>query len=165
MVHSRMVVALDITTRSVLLVMKCARNDGTLLAVIENVECRTCRYVEERGEAERDASANVRVKESITTKWSMHSVYKNAERIRSKPRIARHRKIFIQITICNAERVVVVGRTFDSGRGCNRRPGRVTQDRVCTSCHSQCRSPPWWRYHHEHCNGPRDNQCRFDVKL
>ena len=60
-------------------------------------------------EAERDASVNVRVKESITTEMEcVRRAQKRVERIRSKQKIARHRKIFIRITICNAERVVVV---------------------------------------------------------
>ena len=60
-------------------------------------------------EAERDASVSVRVEESITTEMEyVRRVQKRAERIRSKQRTARHRKTFIQITICNVERVVVV---------------------------------------------------------
>ena len=60
-------------------------------------------------EAERDASVNVRVKESITTEMEcVRRAQKRVERIRSKQKIARHRKIFIRITICNVEHVVVV---------------------------------------------------------
>ena len=60
-------------------------------------------------EAERDASVNVRVKESITTEMEcVRRAQKCAERIRSKQKLARHRKIFIRITICNVEHVVVV---------------------------------------------------------
>ena len=60
-------------------------------------------------EAERDASVNVRVKESITTEMEcVRRAQKRVERIRSKQRTARHRKIFIRITIYNVEHVVVV---------------------------------------------------------
>ena len=75
------------------------------MSSVEHVD--TLRRVRE--EAERDVSVNVQAEESITTEMEcVRRVQKRAERIRSKPRIACHRKTFIQITICNAERVVVV---------------------------------------------------------
>ena len=75
------------------------------MSSVEHVD--TLRRVRE--EAERDVSVNVQVEESITTEMEyVQHAQKRAEPIRSKQRIARHRKILIQITICNVERVVVV---------------------------------------------------------
>ena len=145
----------------------CSETTGCLKrGTLKNVECRGCRYVEEKERVgtrcKRQCSSGNYNKRGVCTactKTCRANYYKTSSCYTSKDFESDHDLVCKRCRSC-------VGRSYDSGRGCNRRAGLVTQDRQCVSCHSECRSPPSWRYYRDSaCTGPGNNQCRFGCRV